>query len=297
LATPSTLEPMTQKRTSHEKATHWPRRRPGEALADEPKSRSSKTVPQASGIPVFCHFDKIVPASELNLYPGNYKKHPPKQLDRMLAVIQGTPKKPGNGYRRAAVVSLLSGCVTKGNGLVQMAQRSGLEVPIEYQVYRNRAEEIRDLVADNKLAALAVDDDDALRKLLSELSPDDVQLAAVSGDELEQLLRDADIPEAEFPITAKLGESYDYVLIFCTNATEYAFLQNLVGLRPERSYKKTGVGLGRAIPLERALAALRENRHSLDVQGGNHDHAQAPAKRVRVRPGKPARGVRKGRRK
>jgi hypothetical protein len=264
---------MTKKRTSHEKRA---RRAPAE-------------VPLASGIPVHCKFDRIAPASELKLYPGNYKKHPPKQLDRMLAVIQGTPQKPGNGYRRAAVVSALSGFVTKGNGLVQMAQRSGLEVPIEIQQYRNRAEEIRDLVADNKLAALAVDDDDALRKLLSELDADDVQLAAVSGDELEALLRDADIPEGEFPITAKLGESYDYVLIFTTNSTEYAFLQNLVGIRPERSYKKTGVGLGRAIPLARALAALRENRHSLDVQGGDDDHAQAPAKRDRVRAAKPAR--------
>jgi len=256
-----------------------------------------KTDAQASGIPVHCHFDKIMPASELKLYPGNYKKHPAKQLDRMLAVIQGTAKKPGNGYRRAAVVSLLSGCVTKGNGLVQMAQRSGLDVPIEFQTYRNRAEEIRDLIADNKLAALAQDDDNALRKLLSELDAGEVEFAAVSSDELEQLLRDADIPEAEFPITAKLGESYDYVLIFTNNATEYAFLQNLVGLRPERSYKKTGVGLGRAIPLERALAALRANRHSLNVQGANDDHPQTSPRGHRVRAGKPAGGVRARRRK
>jgi hypothetical protein len=254
---------MIPKRTSH-----------------ETRGRGPKPV-QASGIPVFCKFDRIVPASELTLYPGNYKKHPAKQLDRMLAVVQG------NGYRRAAVVSTLSNCVTKGNGLVQMAQRSGLDVPIEFQQYRNRAEEIRDLVADNKLAALAVDDDDALRKLLSELDADQLQLAAVTSDELEALLRDTGIPEAEFPITAKLNESYDYVLIFTTNATEAAFAQNLFGIRPERSYKKTGVGLGRAISLERAIEALRANRHSLDVQGKHHDDGQAHPKRRRQRPAKP----------
>src|SRR4051794_35071351 len=99
---------MTKKRTSHENA----RRR-------SPRAKPADVV-QASGIPVHCKFDRIVAASELKLYPGNYKKHPPKQLDRMLAVIQGTPTKPGNGYRRAAVVSALSGVVTKGNGLVQM---------------------------------------------------------------------------------------------------------------------------------------------------------------------------------
>jgi hypothetical protein len=251
----------------------------------------------ASGIPVFCHFDKILPASEMKLYPGNYKKHPPKQLDRMLSVIQGAKGKPGNGYRRAAVVSRLSGCVTKGNGLVQMAQRSGLEVPIEFQSYKNRAEEIRDLVADNKLAALAQDDDAALSKLLSELSADDIQLAGVTSEEIEKLLAETDTSEGEFPITAKLGESYDYVLIFTTNATEFAFLQNLVGIRPERSYKKSGIGLGRAIPLARALAALRENRHSLDVQGGHDDHAPAASQRGRVRAGKPGQRLRKSSRR
>lgn len=245
---------------------------------------------------MFCKHDKIVLASELKLYPGNYKKHPAKQLDRMLAVVQGTPKKPGNGYRRAAVVSLLSGCVTKGNGLVQMAQRSGLEVPVEFQPYKSRAEEIRDLVADNKLAALAQDDDAALTKLLSELDAEDVQLAGVTSEEIEKLLAETDVPEGEFPITAKLGESYDYVLIFTTNATEFAFLQNLVGIRPERSYKKSGVGLGRAVPLARALAALRENRHSLHVQSGDDDHAPAASKRDRVRAAKPASRLREDRR-
>jgi hypothetical protein len=251
---------MTKKASSHEKP---------------------QPAPLASGIPVHCKFDRIAPAAELKLYPGNYRKHPAKQLDRMHKVIQG------NGWRRSAVVSSLSGCVTKGNGTVQMAQRHGLDVPIEIQHYRNRAEELRDLVADNKLAALAEDDDAALQKLLQELDASELEFAAVTSDELERLLSETDVPEGEFPITAKLGESYDYVLIFTTNATEYAFLQNLVGIQPERSYKKTGVGLGRAIPLERALAALRENRHSLDVQGSNDDHSPATAKRARVRATKP----------
>ena len=275
---------MMQKPTSHE-------------ISRRGRKEPKKADTLASGIPVHCKFDKIISASELKLYPGNYRKHPSKQLDRMLRVIQGDGKKPGNGWRRSAVVSTLSGFVTKGNGMVQMAQRHGLVVPIEFQTYSNRAEEIRDLIADNRLAALAQDDDGALKKLLSELDADDVQLAAITGDELEALLREVDVPEGEFPITAKLGESYDYILIFTTNATEFAFLQNLVGIRPERSYKKSGVGLGRAIPLARAIAALRENRHSLDVQGGDDDHAQAPTKRPRVRSEKPASRVRKGRRK
>ena len=90
--------------------------------------------------------------------------------------------------------------------------------------------------------------------MLGELDPGDLQFTAVSPEEFAQLIKDAGIPDAEFPITAKLGEGYDYVLIFTTNATEYAFLQNLTGIVPERSYKKTGVGIGRAIPFPRDIA-------------------------------------------
>lgn len=251
--------------------------------------------PEASGIPVHCKYDKIVPAAELKLWneqpnSKNPQVHPPAQLDRYETVVAK------NGFRRCAVVSSLSGCVTKGNGLVQMARRRGWSVPIEIQNYQSRAEELRDVAADNQLAKLAQTDKDALRQLLGELDPGEVQFAAVSADEFDRLISETNIPEAEFPITAKLGESYDYVLIFTTNATEFAFLQNLLGIRPERSYKKQGVGLGRAIPLERALAAIRANRHSLDVQGGDDDDTPAAAKRDRVRAGKPASGLRESRR-
>jgi hypothetical protein len=272
---------MTKKRTSHK----------------TPKPRGV-----ASGIPVFCLHDEIVDAASLKLWseqPGqkNPQVHPAKQLDRYELVVAGDGRKPGNGFRRCAVVSTLSGCVTKGNGLVMMARRRGWQVPIERQAYANRAEEIRDVAADNRIAEMAEHDDDALKKMLGELDPGEIQFAAVSAEEFEQLLADADIPEGEFPITSKLNESYDYVLIFTTNATEHAFLQNLLGVRVERSYKKTGIGIGRAISLARAVESLRANRHSLDVQSGDNDHAQPHSQRPRVRPPKPASRVRASRRK
>ncbi|WP_395753346.1 hypothetical protein [Prosthecobacter sp.] len=238
---------------------------------------SSHEILTPDGIPVHCLHSAIVPADQLKLFPGNYRKHKPKQLDRMLKVVNG------NGWRRCAVVSNLSGCVIKGNGMVQLAQRNGLHVPIEYQDYKSRAEELRDLVADNKLAELAEDDDEALRKLLSEIDSSELECAAVTSEELEALIRDAEIPDAEFPITAKLHERYDYVLVFTTNESDFAFLQTLTGVEPERSYKKSGVGIGRAIPFPRFLKSIRENRHSLDVQGEQHDHAPAGAGGAAVR--------------
>ena len=261
------------------------------------KRTPKKSEVRASGIPVHCKFDKIVAASSLKLYEGNYNKHPAKQLDRMYKVIAGNGKKPGNGWRRCVVISKLSGMVTKGNGTVQMAARQGLDVPVEFQNYRNRSEEIRDLVADNKLSALAEEDTDALKKLLGELDASDIELTAVTTEDFEKLLAETDASDGEFPITSKLNEHYDYVLVFTENETDFVFLQTLFGVRPEKSYKKSGFGLGRAIAFKRCLQSLYENRHSINVQGGHDDHPQTPSARDRVRPAKPARRIPASRRK
>jgi hypothetical protein len=69
-----------------------------------------------------------------------------------------------------------------------MATRRGLDVPVEFQAYKNRAEEIRDLVADNKLGELVESDDDALLQLLTELGSADLDLSAVNTDEMAALL-------------------------------------------------------------------------------------------------------------
>src|ERR1043166_734007 len=214
----------------------------------------------ASGIPVFCKHDAIVPAESLKPHPDNaHREHPPKQLDAYELVIAGRDRKKGNGWRKSVVVSLLSGCITKGHGAWLMAKRRGWSVPIEYQRYRSRAEERRDLLADNKLPAMSITDNDKLAKLLAGMSSDDVELTGFNAGELERLLRDSiDIAEAEFPITAKLNERYDFVVVFTENESDFAFLQTLCGVQTERSYKKTGIGIGRAVPFARFLKSLRE---------------------------------------
>jgi hypothetical protein len=255
----------------------------------QPKTASP---PMASGIPVHCSFTRIMPASELDPHPKNaHRKHPPKQLDRFGAVIKGRGKKPGNGWRRAIVVSLLSGRIIRGHGAYLWAKRENLDVPVEFQSYANEKEELRDLVADNKLSELAENDDAALARLLSELG-DELAMTGFDDTELERMLRESDEPEAEFPITAKLGERHDYCVIFTDNETDFLYLQNLIGLTQEKSYKQNAVGLGRAIPFSRFIEALRANRHTLDVSGGKHDNAPAHPGSADLRPGKPERGVR-----
>lgn len=254
--------------------------RPAGATLARGRGAKGKGV-RASGILVHCAFHEMRPAGELVPHPKNANTHPAKQLDRYEAVVVG------NGWRRAVVVSRRSGVIIKGHGAVAMAARRGWEVPVEYQEYSSEKEELRDLVADNKLAELAETDDEKLRALLTAVDAEELALTGFDAGELERLLREAEEPEGDFPITARLNEQYDYVLVFCTNASDFVFLQTLAGVRTEKSYKKTGVGIGRAIPFERFLKALRENRHSLDVQGAHDDHAPAAAGRDRVRAEKP----------
>jgi hypothetical protein len=164
-----------------------------------------------------------------------------------------------------------------------MCKRRGWKVPVEYQDYADLTEERRDLLADNKLAEEAMTDDAKLAKLLSELDGEDLSISGYTAEELQKLVAESDSTEGEFPITAKLNESYDYVLIFTENESDFVFLQTLCGVQTERSYKKTGIGIGRAISFKRFIEAVRGNRHSLDVQGANDDDASADSKRHRKR--------------
>jgi len=121
-------------------------------------------------------------------------------------------------------------------------------------------------------------DSEKLKSLLAEIEGQiSIDLSALMSNEKELRKIARSHAEAQYPITAKLNERYDYVLIFCDNETDFAFLQTLCGVHAERSYKKTGIGLGRAIPFKRFVQSIRENHHSLDVQRGVNDDAPASA--------------------
>jgi hypothetical protein len=247
------------------------------------KRSSQETV--ASGVAVHCKYDAIVDAESLKPHPDNaHRSHPAKQLDLYERVIAGDGNVKGNGWRKSLVVSKRSGFITKGHGAWQMAKRRGWQLPVEYQDYQSLEEERRDLLADNKLPELAVTDNKKLIELIKSMDKADVLMSGFRDLDLSRLLRET-IDNPEFPMSAKLGEKYDYVLIFTTNETEFVFLQSLLGVRQERSYKKPKeVGLGRAVPFGRALKSIRENYHSINVPSSDDEHASAGNKRKRVRP-------------
>jgi hypothetical protein len=253
------------------------------------KASSHENQKEVGGIALRCAFTKLVYVEELKPNPENHKIHGSKQLALYWKIITA------HGWRRPIVVSLRSGLIVKGHGAYEAAKRNGAtQVPVDFQHYDSAEQELADLMADNRLAEMAGTNEDKLRASLSKLAEQiDIELTGFSTDDLERLVREADDSEAEFPIAAKLHERYDYVLIATTNESDAQFLQTLCGVQTEKSYKNSHFGTGRVVPFERFIASLRENHHSINVQGSDHVHPPADSPGSVVRPGKPSKRVSK----
>ncbi|HEY4282359.1 MAG TPA: ParB N-terminal domain-containing protein [Chthoniobacterales bacterium] len=209
----------------------------------------------------------MVPIGDLQPNPANPNKHPAKQLELYAAAIRA------HGWRGSITVSKLSGLVVRGHGALLAARLIGAaQVPVEYQDYASPEEELADLLTDNRLPDLAATDGDLLKAALQKLSP-----AAITGynsNEIADILAEL-APPPEFPITAKLNERHDYVLVVVDNETDWAFLKNLVGVRTERSFKNNTVGEGRVVLFPRFIENLRENLHSISPARSDDQHASA----------------------
>ncbi len=216
----------------------------------------------ASGIPVHCAHTRLASIGELKAHPANPNKHPARQIELYAAVIKA------HGWRRPITVSAGSGFIVRGHGALLAAQRLGLEqVPVEVQDYPTYEAELADLVADNRVADFSTTDRDALAAILKQIGPSPAGLVTGYTDaEIGELLAEV-APAPQFPVTAKLNERHDYVVIVVDSETDWQFLKQLVGVRTERSYKNSTVGEGRVVPFPRFLESLRANRHSISPPG------------------------------
>ena len=125
----------------------------------------------ADGIPVYCAHDAVVPVSEMQPNPKNPNTHPEEQLKRLGAIIRGA------GWRNPITVSTRSGLIVRGHGRLAAAQMEGLtEVPVDYQNYASDAEELADLVADNRIAELADPDMQKLAEIFEEIVSSDTSI-------------------------------------------------------------------------------------------------------------------------
>jgi ParB-like chromosome segregation protein Spo0J len=139
----------------------------------------------ADGIPVYCEFSEIVEINRISPNPRNPNKHPKKQIKLLAKIIQN------QGWRTPIAVSIQTGFVVRGHGRMMAALMLGVsEVPVDWQSYKNGAEEYADLVADNKISELSMIDNNTLKDLLQELDTGsfDMDLTGFDASELENLM-------------------------------------------------------------------------------------------------------------
>ena len=209
----------------------------------------------------------MVPLHEINPRPGNPRKHPERQLSMYVEILRS------HGWRRPIVVSENSGFIVAGEGAWLAAKRAGLlEAPVEIQKFETESDELSALLADNRLFELGSTNKDLLAEILRQVG--DSTVTGYGPDELAKLLKEV-AQDPQYPITARLNERHDYVLIFTDSETDFQFLKNLCGVQTERSFKNTTIGEGRAVPFARFLEALRENLHSIAQTRGVDDDAPA----------------------
>ncbi len=196
------------------------------------KKQDYKAV--ADGVKVYCNHDKLLPVTELIPNSKNPNRHPEKQIELLSKIIQK------NGWRDRIVISNRSGMIVKGHGRYQAAIRAGLsKVPVEYQNYESDAAEIKDLIADNKIAELSEIDNKEAFELIKGLGEKDFDIE-MAGFQLEDFEKDwsgADrkkntgesAPEIEF--SEELTESSNYIVLVFNNDIDWVQAMSLFDLK------------------------------------------------------------------
>ena len=139
----------------------------------------------ASGVPVFCAHDQIVPIGEIRPNPKNPNHHPPEQIKLLAYVIRM------QGWRAPITVSTRSGLIVRGHGRLEAALLDDLEeVPVDFQEYGSEAEEMADLVADNRIAELSEIDRRQLADAFADIDTGEIPflLSGYTEEEYQQIV-------------------------------------------------------------------------------------------------------------
>ncbi len=112
-----------------------------------------------------CAHDKLVKTDKIKPNPDNPNKHDVAQLNLYAKILLH------QGWRKSLTVSNQSGFIVTGHGAWLTAKAQGwASVPVDYQDFENRADEIAHMIADNKLAQMGeIDDVELARVIKAEL--------------------------------------------------------------------------------------------------------------------------------
>lgn len=170
-----------------------------------------------------CSYKKLIPPEQLVLHNQNTNKHPEKQIDLLAKLLKY------QGFRVPIIVSNLSGMIVSGNGRREAAIKAGFaEVPVDFQDFENKTQEMAFLESDNLVADLAEHDTNAMIDNMRELElGDDFDLELFGALDLnimpvlnefdldEKTQKDKDIEwklEAKFPNEMEMRDYHDDLL-------------------------------------------------------------------------------------
>ena len=200
-------------------------------------------------IPIYCAHTRLVDPNSLKPNPANPNRHSAHQIQLLASIIQE------QGWRNPITLSKRSGLIVRGHGRLEAALLIGCEtVPVDEQDYATEAEELADLLADNRLAELAELDEDELKRLLKTIQESDpafdLELTGFMDDEIRKLFDDEDpaddletIPRME----CQAFEHHDYLVFMFHDLRDWMQALQFIGVREvdysiTRTTKKIGIG-------------------------------------------------------
>jgi len=143
------------------------------AKKDERKQVDKRMRQNVSSIEVCCSYSRMADTASLKPHPKNPNRHPREQVALIAKLIET------HGWRAPITISKQSGLIIRGRGRFDAAvMREWKKVPVDEQDYASSADEIADMLADNKVSELSYYDAEMERAALQELSADKYDMAA-----------------------------------------------------------------------------------------------------------------------
>jgi len=160
----------------------------------------------------------VVPLAVLHLDPQNARKGNVQAIADSLKEF---------GQHRAIIAQKTTGRIISGNHTFLAAQSLGWTHVNVFWVDDDDETALRRGLADNAVGDQAKWDDDALRTLLEQTGTDIPGLDKAQIDKLFKELEDTVPKEAIYPLLAKPGEYYDYVMFFTESELDSLFIRSL----------------------------------------------------------------------
>ena len=221
---------------------------------------------------VHCAHTRLADPASLKPNPGNPNRHSAHQIQLLAAIIQE------QGWRAPVTVSKRSGLIVRGHGRLEAALLLGCtEIPVDEQDYASEAEELADLLADNRLSELAELDEGDLKRVierLREADPSfDIELTGFMEDELLKLFAEDEEKEELETIPAmecQAFEHHDYLVFMFSDLRDWMLALQAFQV-PEVNYsigrKAKKVGIGRVLNGKRLLQLAQKAAQAKEDHG------------------------------